>query len=218
MSNSCDPMSRLRGSAVHGVLQARRLEWVATSSSRASSGPRDRTQTSRIAGRCFYRLSYKESPKRLGAMSIQGPPGASYSPLPLIRMPPRWQKMTSITEMSFLIDSDRLNHHVCQSRRALKPCWCLQGKWGRGRLSTWIWRDPPPGSPLKGNWAPGETPWTLNASELVPRMRLSWPLLLGLDHHPASALVTNGKGKCAVRVGFLTIVTPELWAVGVVSP
>ena len=38
------------GSYVHGILQARILEWVAISFSRESSRPRDRTQVSRIAG------------------------------------------------------------------------------------------------------------------------------------------------------------------------
>ena len=43
----------LTGSSVHGILQARILEWVAISFSRWSSRPRDRTQISRIAGRFF---------------------------------------------------------------------------------------------------------------------------------------------------------------------
>ena len=38
------------GSSVQGILQARVLEWVAISSSRGSSQPRDRTCVSRIAG------------------------------------------------------------------------------------------------------------------------------------------------------------------------
>ena len=41
------------GSSVHGILQARILEWVAISFSRGSSWPRVRTQVSRIAGRRF---------------------------------------------------------------------------------------------------------------------------------------------------------------------
>ena len=41
------------GSSVHGILQARILEWVAISVSRGSSQPRDRTQVSHIAGRRF---------------------------------------------------------------------------------------------------------------------------------------------------------------------
>ena len=50
----CDPMDcRSPGSSVHGILQARILEWVAISFSRGSSQPRDRTQVFCIAGRFF---------------------------------------------------------------------------------------------------------------------------------------------------------------------
>ena len=38
---------------IHGILQARILEWVAFLFSRGSSQPRDRTQVSHIAGRFF---------------------------------------------------------------------------------------------------------------------------------------------------------------------
>ena len=41
------------GSSVHGIFQARIMEWVAVSFSRGSSQPRDQTQLSRIARRCF---------------------------------------------------------------------------------------------------------------------------------------------------------------------
>ena len=41
MSNSCNPVDcSLPSSSVHGILQARILEWVAISFSRASSLPR----------------------------------------------------------------------------------------------------------------------------------------------------------------------------------
>ena len=43
----------LPGFSVHGLLQPRILEWVATSSSRGSSRPRDWTLVSCIAGRLF---------------------------------------------------------------------------------------------------------------------------------------------------------------------
>ena len=50
----CDPMDcSLPGSSVHGIFQARVLEWVAISFSRGSSWPRDWTRVSRIAGRHF---------------------------------------------------------------------------------------------------------------------------------------------------------------------
>ena len=50
----CDPMDcSLPGSSVHGIFQARVLEWVAISCSRRSSRPRDQTQVSHIAERRF---------------------------------------------------------------------------------------------------------------------------------------------------------------------
>ena len=50
----CNPMDySLPGSSVHGIFQARVLEWVAIAFSRGSSQPRDRTWVSRIVGRCF---------------------------------------------------------------------------------------------------------------------------------------------------------------------
>ena len=49
----CDPMDcSPPGSSVHGVLQARILEWIAISSG-GSSPPRDRNWVSCIAGRLF---------------------------------------------------------------------------------------------------------------------------------------------------------------------
>ena len=55
----CDPMDcSLRGSSVHGILQASILEWVAISFSRRSSQPRDRTRVFHIAGRRVYHLSH----------------------------------------------------------------------------------------------------------------------------------------------------------------
>ena len=43
----------LSGSSVHGIFQARILEWVAISFSRRSFWPRDWTRVFRIVGRCF---------------------------------------------------------------------------------------------------------------------------------------------------------------------
>ena len=50
----CDPMECwLPGTPVHGIFQARILEWVAISFSRGSSRPRDRTRVFCILSRCF---------------------------------------------------------------------------------------------------------------------------------------------------------------------
>ena len=59
----CDPMDcSLLGSSVHGIFQARVLEWVAISFSRGFSQPKDRTQVSRIVSKTLYRLSHQGSP------------------------------------------------------------------------------------------------------------------------------------------------------------
>ena len=51
----------LPGSSVHGILQARTLEWVATSFSRGSSPPRNQTELSCTAGRCFANGAMREA-------------------------------------------------------------------------------------------------------------------------------------------------------------
>ena len=53
----CEPMAY----TVHGILQARTLEWVAVPFSRGSSQPRDRTQVSCIAGGFFTSWATREA-------------------------------------------------------------------------------------------------------------------------------------------------------------
>ena len=54
----CDPMNcSPPGSSVHGIFQARILEWVAIPFSRGFSQPRDQTHISHIAGRFFSALA-----------------------------------------------------------------------------------------------------------------------------------------------------------------
>ena len=66
LAQSCpalhDPMDcSLVGSSVHGVFQARILEWVAISFSSGSSLPRDQTQVSHTAGRFFTTWAAREA-------------------------------------------------------------------------------------------------------------------------------------------------------------
>ena len=62
MSDSCNPRDYSPpGSSVHGISQARILEWVAMPSSRGSSRPREWTQVSNVS--CFDRqILYKIEP------------------------------------------------------------------------------------------------------------------------------------------------------------
>ena len=61
----CNPMDY----TVHGILQARILDWVAFPFSRVSSQPRDQTQVFRIAGGFFTIWATKE-PKNAGVGSL----------------------------------------------------------------------------------------------------------------------------------------------------
>ena len=59
----CNPLDcSPPGSSVHGILQARTLEWVAISFSRSSSQPRDRTHVSSILRLLLYRRFFTAEP------------------------------------------------------------------------------------------------------------------------------------------------------------
>ena len=53
VAQSCSTLCNSMYYIVHGILQARILEWVAFPFSRGSSQPRDRTQVSHSVGRLF---------------------------------------------------------------------------------------------------------------------------------------------------------------------
>ena len=62
----CDPMDySLPASTVHGILQARILQWVAIPFSRGSSQPRGRTGVSCIAGRFFTIWATREADRNV---------------------------------------------------------------------------------------------------------------------------------------------------------
>ena len=65
----CDPMDYI----VHGIFQARILEWVVFSLLRGSSQPRDLTQVSHIAGRFFYSWGTREAKEYWSGLPIPSP-------------------------------------------------------------------------------------------------------------------------------------------------
>ena len=65
----CDPMVY----TVHGILQARILEWVAMPCSRGSSQPGDQPQVSRIAGRFFTSWATREAQEYWSGSPISSP-------------------------------------------------------------------------------------------------------------------------------------------------
>ena len=61
VTQSCPTLCGPIDYTVHGILQARILEWVAFPFSRGSSQPRDWIQVSRIAGRFFTSWAIREA-------------------------------------------------------------------------------------------------------------------------------------------------------------
>ena len=59
VAQSCPTLCNPMDYTVHGILQARILEWVAVPFSRGSSQARDQTQVSHIAWQILYQLSHK---------------------------------------------------------------------------------------------------------------------------------------------------------------
>jgi len=65
----CDPVDcSSSGLSVHGILQARILEWVAIPFPRGSSRPRNQTHVSCIAGKFFTIWAIREAPMNLKTM------------------------------------------------------------------------------------------------------------------------------------------------------
>ena len=103
----CDPMDYSPpGSSVHGIFQARTLEWIAVSFSRGSSSPRNRTGVSCIAGGFFIAEPTREATPAgptLSALGVRGHRGQG----PALGLPVQatvWEKDTPR-------HSDDLNSH-----------------------------------------------------------------------------------------------------------
>ena len=107
----CNPMDcGLPRSWVHGIFQARVLEWVAISFSRVSSQPRDQTWASRIVGRWFTIWATREEANPL----ISGFGSAELSNL----------NRTFIVEWGelFKISSEIICNFICTHAKLLQLC------------------------------------------------------------------------------------------------
>ena len=93
----CDPVDcSLPGSSIHGIFQARVLEWVAISFSKWSSQPRDWTQVSSIVGWRFTVWASREVLQRSEQLLIKK--GANRKPTELrVKKPERLIKVSWLT-------------------------------------------------------------------------------------------------------------------------
>ena len=98
----CHPVDcSLAGSSLHGILQARVLEWVAISFSRVSSQPRDQTRVSCIVGRCFNLWATREAMQdtRVQSLGCEIPWRRQWQPTPVF-LPGKFHGQRSLVDYS----------------------------------------------------------------------------------------------------------------------
>ena len=118
----CNPMDcSLPGSSLHGIFQARVLEWVAISFSRGSSWPRDRTQVSRIPGRCFNLWATREAQIWLQSRSNSKSISNFFSELKI------WDD-----QYYYVINNLDLKCRIL-STKTMKWSWSFLKRWKNGR-------------------------------------------------------------------------------------
>ena len=129
----CDPMD----CTVHGILQARILEWVAFPFSRVSSQPRDWTQVSHIAGGFFTgRAIGKSKNTGVGSLSLLQrifPTQGSNPSLPHCRWilyqlsrkgsPPRYERLPKVTTYQLPVSINLIPSFIYSTHVNLLHVW-----------------------------------------------------------------------------------------------
>ena len=136
----CDPMDcSPPGSSVHGILQARILEWVAIPFSRISSQPRDQTCVSSIGRQVLYHQH------RLGSPYIIYEYTCIYSAIKkkeILPLGTTWMNLKGIT-LSEISQKEKDKHYmvslICESKNVKfieigQNGGCLSGRLGVGRM------------------------------------------------------------------------------------
>ena len=113
----CDPMNCSPPcSSIHGILQARILEWVATPSSRGPFWPSDQTYVSALADRCFTTSATGEA--HLGHSIKIAALLVWFITDPSIALSPGWMQywtISSCKHVNILIYTLEKEEDVCES-------------------------------------------------------------------------------------------------------
>ena len=161
-----DPVDcSLPGSSVHGIFQARVLEWVAIFFSRGSSQPRDRTRVSRTAGRRFTVWATREAHHFL---KVHNALELSWNQLPH----PGCEKII-FHKTGLWCQKDWVPLHIAQSWTRLK--WLSSSSSSRTKVLADLGRGEP-------RWSPGGT--------TAPKL---WGFLVRLDQVLLDTRCSAGK-------------------------
>ena len=102
----------LPGSSVHGIFQARILKWVAISSSRGSSQPRNQTRISCITGGFFTSWATREAKLSLKYASHESFPGQNLGMILTLFLILYPVPIPSATLSTFKIHSESTAHQL----------------------------------------------------------------------------------------------------------
>ena len=115
ISNFCDPMDcSLPGSSVHGILQARILEWIVMLSSRGSFWPRDWTHPSCISGR-FLHCMWVYALTQIGCVSLLKVPRKFLLHRPVWVIWATWFSLNAWLEKWIWLTKDEENSGILKS-------------------------------------------------------------------------------------------------------
>ena len=153
------------GSSVHGILQARILEWVAMPSSRGTSQPRYWTQASRITGKFFIIWATREAQEYWNGWPIPSPgdlpdprmelgfPALHVDSFPT-RLPgkPKYATMCKLLTVKFMCFTRRVT--VTYSCGCQFNAWWVGGEMSEGGLRARLWGVVEGGEEAEvgGNW------------------------------------------------------------------
>ena len=118
----CDPMDH----TVHGILQARILEWVVSPFSRGSSQPRNWTQVPCIAGRLFSSWAAGEAQEYWSGYSIPSPvdlPNPGFEPESPALQVDSLPHTESLKDSSLCYINTTHTHWILSG--SLKPVWVV---------------------------------------------------------------------------------------------
>ena len=151
---------RLPGSSVHGILQARILEWVAIPFSSGSSQPGDRTWVSCIAGSFTNWATGKPQKPWSGSLLVERQPPAYISSLGggggWLNCHHLWVFPIFLRYMEYF-----LKRHTIHFQWGLRPTHQGRPGWGTNKLRCFASRDPERVCLSSGvilNHSPQETP------------------------------------------------------------
>ena len=203
----CDPMDcSLPGFSIHGILQTRIQEWVASLSSRGSSQPRDWTQVSHIAGRFFTVWATREDLYIVVCICSSQSPHLSSTPWNIVQWASLWMTKAGSSEMHSREDSV-LHRWSTEGLLHLPDMRAHPERtWATSQREPQQWGESPGPALLLSGTRSLIIPWTVERSSLDQdhhQWESTWFTWLSEKHLLSHTQVLRNKHITCHREGFL---------------